>query len=103
MDEYNTMRLLKVFASRPFLRGAQLRCCSSTVTGKASIDPRHRKPAVKFDSPQVATQGKANREVFRGWLVFKLLTYDFMVDNSLKVRRCPQKAEGGLGTRLSYI
>lgn len=29
---------------------------------------------------------KSNWELFRGWLVFKLFTYDSLVDNSFKVR-----------------
>ena len=41
--------------------------------------------AVQFDSPEVATAGKSTKEVFRGWVVFKLLTYDFLVNNSLRV------------------
>ena len=41
--------------------------------------------AVKFDSPEVATAGKTVWEVFRGWMVFKLFTYDFPVDHSMKV------------------
>ena len=44
-------------------------------------------PAVNFNSPQVATKGKSTGEVFRGWLVFKLFSYDWVVDNSMKVRR----------------
>jgi len=43
--------------------------------------------AVRFDSPEEATSGKSMWEVFRGWLVFKLLTYDFLVDHSLTVCR----------------
>ena len=33
-----------------------------------------------------ALAGKSGREVFRGWLVFKLLTYDWIINNSLTVR-----------------
>ena len=41
--------------------------------------------AVRFDSPELATGGKSTSEVLRGWAVFKLFTYDSIVDNSLKV------------------
>ncbi len=40
---------------------------------------------VRFDSPEAVTRGKSTWEVFRGWLVFKLFTYDWLVDNNLKV------------------
>ena len=33
-----------------------------------------------------ALAGKSGREMFRGWLVFKLLTYDWIINNSLTVR-----------------
>ena len=46
-----------------------------------------QEPTVRFDSPEEATSGKSTWEVFRGWLVFKLLTYDFLVDHSLRVRK----------------
>lgn len=41
--------------------------------------------AVHFDSSEVATAGKSTKEVLRAWVVFQLLTYDFLVDNSLRV------------------
>lgn len=37
-------------------------------------------------SPEAALAGKQKWEVFRGWLVFKLLTYDWIVQNGLTVR-----------------
>ena len=40
---------------------------------------------MQFDSPEVATAGKSTKEILRGWVVFKLLTYDFLVNNSLRV------------------
>ena len=42
---------------------------------------------VRFDNPEVATRGKSAWEVIRGWLVFKLFTYDSVVDNNLEVNR----------------
>lgn len=40
---------------------------------------------VTFGDSEWATRGKTTWEVFRGWLVFKLFSYDILVDNSLKV------------------
>lgn len=40
---------------------------------------------VRFDSPEAVTRGKSAWEVFRGWLVFKLFSYDTLVDNGFKV------------------
>eukprot|EP00731_Ephydatia_muelleri_P022552 Em0015g135a len=53
--------------------------------------------AVRFDSPELATGGKSTSEVLRGWTVFKLFTYDPIVDNSLKLFSVAQKL---LGERL---
>lgn len=40
---------------------------------------------VRFDSPEEVTSGKSTWEVLRGWLVFKMLAFDYLVNNSLKV------------------
>lgn len=53
----------------------------------AANERREPIPPVQFDSPEVATAGKTTREVLRGWLVFKLFTYDYLVENSVKVYR----------------
>ena len=36
--------------------------------------------------PKQAFAVKSNWELFRGWLVFKMFTYNSLVDNSFKVR-----------------
>ncbi len=51
----------------------------------ASTSPVGDKPNVDFGDPEIATRGKTTWEVFRGWLVFKIFTYDAIVDNSIKV------------------
>jgi len=35
--------------------------------------------------PESAIRGKTSWEIFRGWTVFKILSYDVVVDNSIKV------------------
>ena len=45
---------------------------------------------IDFGDPTRATQGKTTWEVLRGWLVFKIFTYDVIVNNSLKVSGSPQ-------------
>ncbi len=40
---------------------------------------------VRFDRREEVTRGKNIWELFRGWLVFKLFTYNTIVDNSMKV------------------
>lgn len=42
---------------------------------------------VIFADTGKATRRKTTQEVIRGWLVFKLFTYDALVNNSLKVHK----------------
>ena len=53
--------------------------------GKRREDGRERRVVI-FDDSERSIQGKSTWEVVRGWLVFKLLSYDILVDNSLKVK-----------------
>lgn len=59
----------------------------SAVTGLAlrrmSVSAGHA--AGHLGAPEAALTGKQKWEVFRGWLVFKLLTYDWIVQNGLTV------------------
>ena len=41
---------------------------------------------MRFDYSTQPIQDMSTREAIRGWLVFKMLTYDKLVDNSLKVQ-----------------
>lgn len=56
----------------------------SSAEGSSSNSSQIEK-GVSFDSPEAVTRGKSTWEVFRGWLVFKLFSYDWLVDNNLKV------------------
>lgn len=46
---------------------------------------QERRAEVRFDSTEVVARGKSTWEVLRGWLVFRIFTFDTLVDNSLKV------------------
>lgn len=59
--------------------------CRALSAGTSNRDDSSIPPEVRFDSPHAVTRGKSTWEVLRGWLVFKLFTYDILVDNSLKV------------------
>lgn len=47
--------------------------------------PCHVEVSNLLNAKQAAFAVKSNWELFRGWLVFKLFTYDSLVDNSFKV------------------
>ncbi len=78
------------FIELPLLQRAPVsvyRYYSKTAAAHERSHPAEAPAVAQFDSPDVATAGKTTREVLRGWLVFKLFTYDYLVDNSLKVRK----------------
>ena len=76
-------RLAMASVWRIFAKGCPARFpCSAGVrysTASSSSDE------VRFDSPQAVAKGKSTWEVFRGWLVFKMFSYDMLVDNGAMV------------------
>lgn len=63
----------------------------SAVSASASPSSAGDQHEVGFDDPAMVTRGKSIWEVMRGWLVFKMFTFDTLVDNSLRV--CSELAD----------
>lgn len=86
------VRVLRRFLLRSHCNVNQ---CKSLGTG---IDAQHvgdrhgievtRPDTSDFLPPNKAFAVKSNWELFRGWLVFKMFTYNSLVDNSKAVRDC---------------
>ena len=57
---------------------------SSARNFRSSVKGKEMRRLTFCDSEE-ATRRKTMYEIFRGWLVFKLFTYETLVDNSLKV------------------
>lgn len=81
--------LLTASSSRPALRLAlnansrnHYRCLGTVAGG--------RKAELSFADHRTAYARLSHGEVLRAWLVLKLCSLDFLVQNSLKVRKTPQ-------------
>ena len=88
-----SVRVVQRFTPRSCRYSIKLSASGGHISQSAypfSIGARHRSDqhdaTSSFLSPSKAFAVKSNWELFRGWLVFKMFTYNSLVDNSEKVR-----------------
>ena len=77
-----------------FLFGGHQRGVSTSGDPFVKGQDPHGLDDVELVGPKQAFGVKSNWELFRGWMVFKMFTYDSLVDNSFKVHFEVGRAQG---------
>ena len=67
------------------LSGLGWKLCRSLSCSRDTSEKKKPTADNYLGDPESAIRGKTSWEVFRGWVVFKVLSYDLVVDNSTKV------------------